>query len=704
MVRWYVTAEDTTGDDSRFPIFIKPTGSAEYLGTVVQHSSINTALPVFEYFVENVSASGTQTGTRGSVFFLGEFYDNVFVRYRGGNTTRGRKFEFNEGQHFLFDPAHPRVDEINVNERGADSTYMRQVLGWEIYAAAGAPASLGRHWYTRLNNSNLDVRIYIEQPDADMLERTGLDPNGAFYKIGADGIENSVTSSTTGVRKRTRDHEDNSDLAALVSGVHPNNANSTTYVYDNIDIAAVINYIAATSIMHDNDHPHKNFHLYRDTEGTKQWMLLPWDKDLTFGLNFGFQGIIADQDPFSHPFFADQEHQKIDNQWNRMIDAVLDIPAAREMLVRRLRTLMDQFISPPGAGQPSWIETRVGELTTLLQPHVGSVNWLNNVNRIVNEYLVKRRQHLYVNHSINNPGYPDNARIPNAQVGNPTIQFGQIEVNPASGNQNQEFVELMNPNNTAVDISNWRIEGGARHTFTPGTVIPAGGRLYISPSVPDFLARTTGPRGGQRLFVQGNYSGQLKDMGEEPLRLVAADGSFIAQVAPAVAGDYNEDLVVNAPDYDLWRANFGSTTVVNPDGNANGVVDAADFVLWRKRLSTAQASTAAAHQGQDLTSASTEIANSLVAEATTPNAVATDGLTLTVGLDRPIASRAARSFVPALRSVGFSASHDIALLAVLDGDVRADGTDRDNSAATAALDAEADPIQSIDEVFTALSL
>ena len=153
MVRWYVTASDTVGDQSRFPLFIKPTASAQYLGTVVQNTSYTTALPVFEYFVENVTASGTQTGTRGSVFFLGEFYDNVFVRYRGGNTTRGRKFEFNDGQHFLVDPNLPRVDEINLNERGADPTYMRAVMSWEIYGLAGVPASLGRPWYTRLNNS-----------------------------------------------------------------------------------------------------------------------------------------------------------------------------------------------------------------------------------------------------------------------------------------------------------------------------------------------------------------------------------------------------------------------------------------------------------------------------------------------------------------------------------------------------------------------
>ena len=145
---------------------------------------------------------------------------------------------------------------------------MRQVLSWEVYAAAGQPGSLSAAWHTRRNDQFLDVRIFVEQPDADLLRRTGLDPDGAFYKIGAGGVENSVTSSTDRRQKRTRKDEDNSDLQALVDGVHPNNPNREQYVFDHIDIASVINYVAATAIIHDNDHPHKNFHLYRDTEGS----------------------------------------------------------------------------------------------------------------------------------------------------------------------------------------------------------------------------------------------------------------------------------------------------------------------------------------------------------------------------------------------------------------------------------------------------
>ena len=372
MVRWYVTASDTLGNESRYPVFFSAADSAEYLGTVVADPGVSTNLEVFQYFVENTNLAATDFGTRASVSFRGEFYDNVFIRRRGGNTTQGRKFEFNSSQHFLFDPAYPRVDEINLNERGAEPTYMRQVLAWDVYEAAGVPASIGEPWYTVRNNDYLDVRIFIEQPDSDLLRRTGLDENGALYKLGEDGVENSVTSSTSGVQKRTRKSEDNSDLQALVDGVNPSNPNRNQYVFDNVDIAGVINYIAATTIVHDNDHPHKNFHLYRDTEGSGQWTFVPWDKDLTFGLNFGINGVIADVDPFSHPFFGDSDHQKIDGKWNRLIDAVLDAPGVKELYVRRLRTLMDELL---GTDNTSWIDQRIAQLTTDLAPQLDSPSW-----------------------------------------------------------------------------------------------------------------------------------------------------------------------------------------------------------------------------------------------------------------------------------------------------------------------------------------
>ena len=70
--------------------------------------------------------------------------------------------------------------------------------------------------------------------------------------------------------------------------------------------------------------------------------------------------------------------------------------------------------------------------------------------------------------------------------------------------------------------------------------------------------------------------------------LIVVDASGVL-----IPGDYNQDMVVNAADYDVWRAAFGSTRssvhdAPFADGNYDGVVDVADYVVWRDHLGQVQ--------------------------------------------------------------------------------------------------------------------
>ncbi|MCD6394551.1 MAG: lamin tail domain-containing protein [Planctomycetes bacterium] len=530
MVRWYVTAQDGGGVLTREPMFLAPEDSPEYFGTVVTNPSVNTNLQIFQYFVQNVSAAGTRTGTRASVFFLNEFYDNVFIRLRGGNTTHGRKFAFNDGYHFRFDVNQPRADEINLNEKGAEPTYMRQVLSWETYALAQQPASLSFPLHVRRNGSYVDVRIFVEQPDRHLLRRVGLDDNGALYNMYSDlgQLDGEQVH-----RKKTRLYEDASDVLDLIAGISPSNPNRAAYIFDNVNIPAVINFLAASVLVHENDHTHKNFFIYRDTEGTGEWMFLPWDKDLTFGINNGISGIIADQDwpadslrSPSHPFFGDSTHQKIDYQWNRLTDAVLKTPVSRQMYLRRLRTLMDEILQPSSTPlQQRYYENRIDQFVDQLDIELGGSAFYSNVDAIKTQYLAVRRNHFYVNHSINNPGYPGNAGIPDAQSPVTTVNIGTIDFNPVSANQDEEYIQLTNTAAYAVDISGWKLDNAVSHRFIPGTVIPAGGSVYVVPNAKAFRARAVAPTGGQQRFVQGNYRGHLSNWGET-IELFDADNNL----------------------------------------------------------------------------------------------------------------------------------------------------------------------------------
>ena len=110
----------------------------------------------------------------------------------------------------------------------------------------------------------------------------------------------------------------------------------------------------------------------------------------------------------------------------------------------------------------------------------------------------------------------------------------EIAFNPTSGNQDEEYVTIVNDGNAAVDMSGWSIDGGLRATFQPGTVLPANSTLYLTPNLNAFRNRSTGPAGMQTLFVQELDGGHLSNFGET-LTLRNAQGHEIATVAtPAV--------------------------------------------------------------------------------------------------------------------------------------------------------------------------
>jgi hypothetical protein len=62
-------------------------------------------------------------------------------------------------------------------------------------------------------------------------------------------------------------------------------------------------------------------------------------------------------------------------------------------------------------------------------------------------------------------------------------------------------------------------------------------------------------------------------------------------VAVALGGDYNNDQVVDAADYVVWRNNLGTDFNLNGNGDETGgsagIVDAADYAWWRQHFGNA---------------------------------------------------------------------------------------------------------------------
>ena len=379
MLRWRVGAEDSDGTVSRAPFFGDPLNSPEYYGTAAVDPSIASNLPVLEWFIQNPGGANNRAGTRASCIYLGEFYDNIFCRVRGGSSAglskKSYKFDFNTDHHFRSDPDPDsvRAEEFNLNTTWTDKSYVRQPLTYEVYDMAGSPGSVCFLQRVQQNGAFFSVAAWTEQVDKRLLRREPrLDDDGALYKM-----FNTGASGTGGVEKKNRRHENNSDLIAFTSGMQSSGATLENFIFDNVDLPRQLNYLAATVLTQNNDNMAKNYYLYRDTEGSGEWTQIPWDVDLTWGSHFmtgdsiSHDGIWATADwvlggrnnnvPISpsHPFVGTQEFPG-NRSWNRLIDKLLESDRFRDMFRRRLRTLIDEIFPAP------LLDDRIDELVLQL--------------------------------------------------------------------------------------------------------------------------------------------------------------------------------------------------------------------------------------------------------------------------------------------------------------------------------------------------
>lgn len=536
MVRWRVRARDVNGRERWDPPFPDPLDSDQYFGTVFQDPGTNTSdLTVIHLFVEDTEAMHTEEGTRGAVYYLGRFYDNLKMDIHGQSSRsfpkKSTDVDFNKGNRFKWREGEKKVKDINLLTNWADKSKVRNTVAWEMFRDAGAPSHYAFPVRVELNSDFHGIWDMVEDGDDDWLDRIGFDGDGALYKI-YDNLtrwELDPNDPRRSPEKKTRKDEGNSDLRTLINSLSI--LNNLVYAYDNLDIPTTINVLAGLAVTSAHDQGHKNFYVYRDTEGTGEWALMPWDIDLSLGHKW---------DGFNGGYFYDA---MVNNEPinlgvpNRLKDLFFNDPVFRQCLNRRVRTLMDDLLQPPGtpAGQLK-LEARIAELADLMDPsgvysdaerdydEWGSwgdeKNMRDSMDRLTDDHLVGRRQFLY-----------NLSEVPAEQSASLGVTIGTIEFSPASGNQREEYITIVNPHDVALDISGWVVTGAVRHVFTGGTVLPPANsgrnRLYLAKDSVAFRARTTGPRGGQERLVQDGYDGQLSARGET-VEILRPDGSLAA--------------------------------------------------------------------------------------------------------------------------------------------------------------------------------
>ncbi len=762
LTRWRFTAADQAGALTKEPAYRVPLDSPQYFGTVAQDPDLRSLLPVLHWFTSNPAAAGTASGSRGAVYYEGEFYDNVLFSLHGqssaGFPKKSFNIDFTRSHRFCWSTNAPRVADIDLLTNWADKSKVRHVLGYEVMRESGVAAHFAFTVRVEQNGAFFSTADLVEDADEIYLERAGLNPEGALYKVYQNLLNrDSGDTATSGVEKKTRRHENNSDLQALINGLDLTGPALENYLYDHIDLPRCINMLAANSVIRNIDMHSKNWYVYCDTGRSGEWSILPWDLDLSHGRVWNTQNTYFDNALYTDGFV-------VTGTSIRLVSQLFTHPDTRAMIFRRIRTLSDRFLQPPPvAGTPEsslYYERRLNEQAALIDPPAlvpsdarldfekwGS--WLQGgaqvrytnanaavetmaeaITRFKTEYLPARRRYIYntqvvgrggeiplaqsgadpltnftalvvsgaqarilvppgpglgsswtgnpahepfvesgwltgatgvgyergmgyesvlktdvytltrsnnsvyirIAFEVPNPAVYDrlqlrmkfddgfaaylngtllasaNAPEPlawnsaatisreanpaaftlfdvSAKIGSlragrnvlaiqglndslassdmvivpelhggkvavsttlePPINFGSIEFNPASGNQDEEFIQLVNPNQSAVDISGWRLTGGVEHAFAPGTVLPPEGALFVCPDSAAFRARTVSPKGGEGRFVQGGYRGHLSSLGETLILLDGSGATNNSTFYPGQPSDLQRFLVVS---------------------------------------------------------------------------------------------------------------------------------------------------------------
>lgn len=471
---------------------------ASYTGVVVTNPAVTSSLPVLEWFMEDAVYNELRANHRlddvfgpAVITYNGVVYDNARMRIRGNSSRTENKnnwkVELPKGYALDLGGILPyKLDEFAI-QREPD---VFADVGWQTVRESGARALNIVPIRTQRNGTFWSLGRLMETEDGSWRKDQKVD-TWAIYK--GDGGSLARTSSQTVLQanawldKRTRETEDYSDVWNFSQVIDaPATATQKQWIYDNVNVPELVNYMAINSVIRHQDSGWYNWWIARDTEGTGRWELWHWD------LNWIFTTPQSDgKGTFLTPDTS-----------NRFTQAILAYPDFKEMFFRRLRTLADKFLVAPG------YENRWDGIAAPTLPDWALDNQMwggytpSSARSAFNAGLLDRRNVIANNTGAGKP-------VPASQSAAPNVVINEIQYNPQNGD-NGEFIELKNPSTTeSVDLSGWTIDAIGL-TIQPGTVLLPGAHVVFVKSDTAFRA-TYGP---PNRFVGGQYTGDLSNTGE----------------------------------------------------------------------------------------------------------------------------------------------------------------------------------------------
>jgi hypothetical protein len=514
LIRYRVSATNASGTS-----FVPRTDDTTVYQGVVVPSGISSPIRLFEWFIADADYNQiTQNPTadierKGAIAYNGTVIDNVTMNIRGaGSQTAPKpnwKFTLPHNYDIDFGLVEP-VDEFGMQADWSDKSHGRPMLSWDAYKRAGVMSATSEQMFPMRTQRNAQFQgfyTYLDLFDGTWRSREGYSGDTQFFKAENGAFDAGRPLENVRFEKKNPNDEDFAPLRSFLSGIALTGNAQRDYLLGNLDIPQVINMLAVTAIVDHEDFSSKNFY-FALRPATGRWSMIPWDLDHTLG-----NGCCQVNSTFVTP-------AEPGDKTNDLARAVLAVPQWREMYFRRLRTLVNDILAPGrmealydsymGPAQP------VTVLDFAAWPYNGTPTYANQRTALFN--AIQARRNVFATDS----------RVPGNQPAAPNIVINEIQHSPTAGN-GAEFIELANPNATAIDISGWTISDGITLTVQPGTVIPAGGRMtFVSNDV------TFKSTYGSTVFVGGRFTGDLAT--SETLTLLRPDASVADTVTYGGAG------------------------------------------------------------------------------------------------------------------------------------------------------------------------
>ncbi len=280
------------------------------------------------YSKETVPAAFSADGTN---------YQNIRIRYRG---AWARSWPKKPMKIFLdkdkpFEGRHT----LNLNSGWRDPAFIRETLGYYVYAEAGVPASKSRLVHVNLNGQFRGLYVEVEQVDKAFLKRQNLKGASVFKAM---SHANSADERDLGNVRAFQGHYENETsktggLDEIQKFCHDlaTTPNVLDFFNRRVDLDKYTSFLAVTALIQNWDTYNKNHYIACDTEGSKKWFPIPWDLDRTFGDHW--------QGGFSEarlPVLLGTSREPGVTGWNRMADRYFSEPVLRERFLNRLQQLL----------------------------------------------------------------------------------------------------------------------------------------------------------------------------------------------------------------------------------------------------------------------------------------------------------------------------------------------------------------------------